>query len=190
MRICSELKSDSAFLPRALGLAVAGGRGRLREPMALALRRVRSRVRATLAERERAQGAPNGLLSEVFRKPVQSARDSSRENLFGLVGCDVVLGDMLARRRESRGAPMGPSFVLAFAFAGGGAFDVVASLASSIASKGLASAGVGVCAAEAEAIVVCTCASLFMSSFDRVVPDGAADVAGGGAEEDDEDDPP
>ena len=67
VRICSELKSGSTFLPRALGLAAAGGRGKLREPMALALRRVRSRVRAILAERERARGAPSGLLSEVFR---------------------------------------------------------------------------------------------------------------------------
>ncbi len=67
VRMCSELKSGNTFLPRALGLAAAGGRGRLREPMALALRRVRSRVRAILAERERARGAPSGLLSEVFR---------------------------------------------------------------------------------------------------------------------------
>ena len=85
---------------------------------------------------------------------------------------------------------MGPSFTLVFDFDGGGAFDEVHRTESPIASKGLVTAGAAACLAAAEAMVVCTCASLLMPSFERVVLDGAAGVDGGGADEEDEDDPP
>ena len=99
-----------------------------------------------------------------------------------------MLGDLLARRCASRGAPMGPSFALVVDFDGGGAFEVVDKTESPISSDGLI--GVDVDGCLAEAMVVCTCASFCLSSLERAVLCGTAGAEGGGAEEDDEDEPP